>query len=302
MINLFAILMAFLIIGPGNGKNKTESNRKYSPVYEENWEQLLDKNLSKWDKFMGVPHHSVPLEGVEKGDGKNGKPLGLNNDPLNVFSVKMDNGQPILKVTGEIYGGLSTKKEYENYHLSLKFKWGTEKYAPRLEDKRDSGILYHCQEPHGQFWNVWMRAPEMQVQESDCGDFHPLAGVSMDIKAVPFTENGDEFWKYDPQGKTMTFKSDAKYRRCRKSHNYEKPNGKWNHLELICIGEEAYHIVNGKVVMVLKNSKQYPEGSQGVTLTKGKIQLQSEGAELYYKEIKIRTVNELPREFAKQLK
>src|SRR5210317_888730 len=93
------------------------------------------------------------VEGYQKGDGKRGTPIGLNNDPLNVFSVVEMDGQQVLKVSGEVYGGLSTKQEFENYHLSLEFKWGTKKYEPRLQDKRDSGILYHAQEPHGQFWN-----------------------------------------------------------------------------------------------------------------------------------------------------
>jgi len=26
---------------------------------ESQWESLLDKNLSKWDVFMGVPHYTV---------------------------------------------------------------------------------------------------------------------------------------------------------------------------------------------------------------------------------------------------
>jgi hypothetical protein len=33
-------------------------------------------------------------------------------------------------------------KEYENYELELEFKWGQTKSAPRLDAKRDSGVLY----------------------------------------------------------------------------------------------------------------------------------------------------------------
>jgi len=263
------------------------------------WEALLDENLSKWDIFMGVPHTSVDLDGYPKGDGMNGIPIGLNKDPLNVFSVKMVDGQPVLKITGEIYGGLSTKAQYENYHLSFEFKWGTKQYEPRLKDKRDSGVLYHGQEPHGQFWNVWLRAPEMQVQETDCGDFHPLAGVSMDIRAGKIIEDGHEFWIYDPKGEKRTFRSNENGR-CRRIANYEKPNDEWNHLELVCIGDKAYHIVNGKVVMVLENSLQYDEEKTS-SLTRGKIQIQSEAAEIYYRNIKIRPVKELPKIFARQI-
>lgn len=264
------------------------------------WEYLLNESLSKWDIYMGVPHYSVDLEKYEKGDGTNGTPIGLNKDPLNVFSVESINGEPVLKITGEIYAGLSTKKEYENYHLSLMFRWGEKVYEPRLGDKRDSGILYHAQEPHGQFWNVWMKAPEMQVQETDCGDFHPLAGVSMDIKASKITEDGDEYWIYDSKGERMTFKSEGEKSRCRRNANHEKPNGEWNHLELICIGDKAYHVVNGKVVMVLENSKIY-KNNESFSLKKGKIQIQSEAAEVYYKDIKIRNITKIPEKFEKQI-
>lgn len=263
------------------------------------WEYLLDENLTKWDIFMGVPHHSVALEGFEKGDGMKGTPIGLGKDPLNVFTVVKEKNELILQVTGEIYAGLSTKRDYEDYHLSFEFKWGEKQYEPRLKDKRDSGILYHGQEPHGQFWNVWLRAPEMQVQETDCGDFHPLAGVSMDIKATQRNEGGNDYWFYDPKGKHRTFRS-GPGGSCRRSENFEKPNGEWNLLELICIGDKAYHIVNGRIVMVLENSKQYVDGI-GQSLTKGKIQIQSEAAEVYYKNIKVRTVNKLPKPYAKQL-
>ncbi|MEO9513491.1 MAG: DUF1080 domain-containing protein [Flavobacteriaceae bacterium] len=266
-----------------------------------NWESLLDKDLSKWDIFMGVPHYSVDLEGYEKGNGMKGTPIGLGKDPLNVFSVKEIDGEQVLHITGEIYAGLSTKSAFENYHFSTEFKWGTKQWEPRLEDKRDSGILYHCQEPHGQFWNVWMKAPEMQVQEGDCGDFHPLAGVAMDIRASKVEENGKELWAYDPNGAIRTFKS-GPGGRCKKSVNYEKPNDQWNLLELICIGDKAYHIVNGKVVMVLENSVQFDKEGNPSSLTKGKIQLQSEAAEVFYRNLKIAKVDKLPKAFAKQLK
>ena len=41
------------------------------------------------------------------------------------------------------YAGLVTKKEYENYHLSAQFKWGEKKWEPRLDARRNSGVLYH---------------------------------------------------------------------------------------------------------------------------------------------------------------
>jgi len=270
---------------------------------DSDWEYLLDKDLSKWDVFIGVPHHTVDIDGYEKGDGMNGTPLGLNNDPLNVYSTVEMDGETVLKVDGIIYGGLSTKKEYENYHLSMTFKWGEKKYEPRLDQKRDSGILYHCQDPHGAFWNVWMQSQEMQVQEGDCGDYYTIAGTGIDVKTDKKVVPGKKFdiYTYNPKGEYKHFKTDEDGR-CRKMVDAEKPLGEWNQLDLVCIGDKAYHIVNGTVVMVLENSVAYNKNDEATPLINGKIQIQSEAAEVYYKDIKIKSVKKLPKVFAKQLK
>ena len=267
------------------------------------WEHLLDLDLTQWDEYVGAPHYTVDIEGYEKGNGKDeGTPLGLNNDPLNLFSTIVIDGEPVLKVSGQIYGAVTTKKEYENYHLSLMFKWGENKFEPRLNDPMDSGILYHAIGEQGAFWNCWMQSQEFQIQEEDCGDYYTIAGTGADIKAIK-KENLDSDWDifiYNPNSEYKRFKT-GEDGRCRKSVNYGKLEG-WNQIDLVCLGDKAYHIVNGKIALVVEKSVTYGEDDIAKPLTKGKIQLQSEGAEVYYKNIKIRSVSELPKEFANQLK
>ncbi len=53
------------------------------------------------------------------------------------------------------------------------------------------------------------------------------------------------------------------------------------------------NVVNGKVVMRLYKSRQSDNG-QITPLTKGKIQIQSEGAEIFYKEIKVQGIKQIP--------
>ena len=267
------------------------------------WENLLDLELTQWDEFVGAPHHTVDIEGYEKGNGMDeGTPLGLNNDPLNLFSTIEIDGEPVLKVSGQIYGAVTTKKEYENYHLSLMFKWGEKKFEPRLDKPMDSGVLYHAIGKQGAFWNCWMQSQEFQIQEEDCGDYYTIAGTGADIKAIK-KENPDSDWDifiYNPDSEYKRFKT-GEDGRCRKSVNYGKLEG-WNQIDLVCLGDKAYHIVNGKIALVVEKSVTYGEDDIATPLTKGKIQLQSEGAEVYYKNIKIRSVSELPKEFANQLK
>lgn len=259
------------------------------------WNNLLDQNLTQWDKFIGVPHYSLNLPGYPAGDGMNGTPIGLNNDPLQVFKVKQEDGRPVLHVSGQIYGGLSTKQELGNYHFKTEFRWGTRKYEPRLTAKRDNGILYHAKGNHGAFWNVWMLSQEMQIQEGDMGDYFAL-GPGMDIRAAYRTEDNELDWIYDPTAPVKPFGL-GQPGRCRRGSNRERPLGQWNTIELICLGSKSLHIVNGEVVMVLENSRETkPDNSQG-PLTNGKIQLQSEGAEAYYRNMQIRPITVIPAEY-----
>ncbi|MDB5158436.1 MAG: hypothetical protein JWR50_3143 [Mucilaginibacter sp.] len=264
------------------------------------WTSLLTKDGRNFDVFIGIPHTSLTsLPGWNKGDGMNGgTPLGLNNDPLHVFTIKMVDGQPVLHISGEIFGGYSTKKEYSNYHLKVEFKWGEKKYEPKLTVKRDNGILYHGKEPHGQFWHVWLRAPEFQVQEGDMGDMFFLAGVSADVHSM-LKDSTDKKsgWIYDPAAPLHPFASVGTPANS-VSHlkgDFEKPNGEWNVLELYCYGDKAVSVVNGHVVMVAESLRTVlKEGSTPSPLIDGHIQFQSEGAEAYYRNIQIKKLDKMP--------
>ena len=59
--------------------------------------------------------------------------------------------------------------------------------------------------------------------------------------------------------------------------------------------------VNGKVNMVLHNTRQKTQYGPA-PLTKGQIQIQSEAAECYYREIKIRPISKFPTGIASALK
>ncbi|MGB5943958.1 MAG: ThuA domain-containing protein [Leeuwenhoekiella sp.] len=263
------------------------------------WSNLLDGGLHKnWDVYIGAPHATVKnLEGVDpNSDGKNATALGLNNDPKNVFGL---DEEQVLHITGEIYGALTSKKEYGNYHLKLQFKWGEKIWEPRLKRKKDNGILYHCTGRQGKFWNVWMKSQEFQVQEGDMGDFYSLAGTEILIPSKRAV-NGKDF-KYVKNGELQKFSSidRAIPSHCDKDVDHENPEGEWNTLELICYEGTSLHIVNGNVVMALFNSKYKNADGQIVPLHKGKIQIQSEAAEAYYKKIEIKSIREIPSKYQK---
>ncbi|VGO12804.1 hypothetical protein PDESU_01358 [Pontiella desulfatans] len=257
--------------------------------------ELLDMELGNFEVWMGIPHSSVKglPEGTFQSDKvTQGVPMGLDADVKNVFSMIEQAGQPVLHVSGEIYGALTTKKEYGNYHLSLWHKWGDKKWPPRETVKRDSGILYHCYGEHGRFWNVWKTCLEYQVQETDLGDFIPLGGNAATPKVPgPQAEIRGDFddkkeKRFDPASEVYS----SKLGYVHACSEHDAPHGEWNHLELYVVGNDAVHVVNGHVVMVVENARK-PDGSP---LVKGQIQLQSEAAECYYKDIVLTPIRGFP--------
>jgi hypothetical protein len=57
-------------------------------------------------------------------------------------------------------------------------------------------------------------------------------------------------------------------------------------------------VVNGKVNMINYNSGKIENG-EVIPLSKGKIQIQSEGGELYVKSLKLNPIKEIPAELLK---
>jgi len=236
---------------------------------EQEWTSLFNgKDLSGWDTYLSYQPGS-----------DNTEILGVNKDTEGIFSVV----EGAIRIDGRIWGALTSVQEFENYHLRLKFKWGEKRYPPREQERRDSGLLYHCVGHHGAQSDHWMRSHENQIMEGDCGDYHSLDGAMIDIEADTTEIDGNKNLIFS-KGSTVIR---GVHQRVIKSETNEKPFGEWNEMELIVKGDSITHIVNGKVVLEAFNSAQTVDG-QKVPLTKGKIQLQSEGAEIYYKDIEIK--------------
>ena len=252
------------------------------------WTYLFNsKDLTGWDTYLGP---QFPAVGEDR---KGVQPIGLNKDPQQVFSVVTEDGMPALHVSGEQFGGVSTVQEYENYHLQLQFKWGKKKYHPKENAKMDSGVLFHANGEHGADSGFWMQSQEFQLQEGDCGDYWGVAGGAFD---VPARKKGDKAWVYDPKGELQAFaEKSPNGRQCIKSpDNAEKPSGEWNTVDLYCHSDTAVYLVNGQVVMTLYHSRKQV-GNSTVPLTKGKIQLQSEGAEIFYRNLRMLPIAEIPK-------
>lgn len=176
---------------------------------------------------------------------------GKNKDVKNCFRV--DDG--LLHFGGEDMGYISTNDSYKNYYLRVVFRWGEKKYPPRLDTSRDSGILYHFSA--GSEDSVWPVSIECQVQENDCGDYWCVSGATAD----------------SPNASRM----EGSQNHITRTANYENPNPEWNTIEIICFDDKSEHYVNGHLVNEAYN----------LSTTEGRILLQLEGAEIFYKSVEL---------------
>lgn len=268
---------------------------------EEDWKPLWNgRDLSGWSTWMHRPDRASEVPGMQRGpDGKYTGVIGPARDPLKVFTVTEVDGKPAIRISGEVFGELRTLESFQNYRLRLQFKWGRLKWPPRDEPEtpRDSGLLYHVHAAPGAEGRVWARSIELQIQERDVGDLYAV-GSEISVRSTPRKVGERTVFEYNPRGEWHVFSQvPGKEGRCVKQPDHEKPVGEWNTVEIVCFGEHSLHIVNGKVVMRLHAPRRI-DGPMPVPVTSGPLILQSEGAEIFYREIEWKPVAGLPAEFA----
>jgi 3-keto-disaccharide hydrolase len=194
-----------------------------------------------------------------------------NSDPKRVFRVH----DGMIHVSGEEWGYILTKQEYENYHLRAEFKWGVATHAPRKNVARDSGILFHVVPPY----KVWPASIEFQVIEGRTGEIILVGdGTSLTANGVTRTRGAGGSTRFARVGQGP-WKGVLGYRD--PAGEVEKPHGEWNLFEVIADGDRVKLLVNGKLVN---------EGS-GAKPSRGRILFQSEGAECFYRNIEIAPLN-----------
>jgi hypothetical protein len=232
-------------------------------------------------------------------NGNYSEVIGGNRDPLKVFTVATVDGRPAIHVSGQGFGTITTTGTFTNFHLRMQVKWGEQRWGERMNWPRDAGLLYYVHGEPGYRDNNWPRSVEFQIQERDFGDLYAVA-TQITVPARKETEPAGNkiFYFYDPKGEpTLFVEKKPVGNRCRHLVNAEKPRGEWNTLDLICFNGNSIHIVNGQVVMRLYYAQRL-DGVEPVPLTSGAISLQTEGAEVFYRNIEVQPIAHIPAEFA----
>lgn len=182
-------------------------------------------------------------------------------DPAKTWSVK----DGMIICTGKPAGYIVTDEEFGNYVLKLQWRW-----APGSKGG-NSGVLLHVQSPD----KVWPKSVEAQLQHGQAGDFW-LIDTKLDIdekRRDPKTPR-----HFIRMGESWVMAQGEKNARADRLE-FEKPIGEWNQYEIHVNGNNFKLLVNGKLVNEGKNGE----------LSKGKIALQSEGAEIHFRNIELKS-------------
>ncbi len=205
-------------------------------------------------------------------------------DPKGVFSVR----DGAIHISGEEWGGVATKGDYRDYRLVVEWKWGGAAHGNRKDKARDSGILVHGAGPDGAMGGTWLESYESQIIEGGTGDIlvvSPNGAISLDGETRTGPDN-QPYWQkagtkvHFTRGRLNWYGRDPEWKDVigfRGHEDVEKPVGEWNRSEVICAGDRMVNLLNGKVVNQAFN----------LSRTEGKIQIQSEGAEILIRKVEL---------------
>jgi hypothetical protein len=232
-------------------------------------------------------------------------------DPRGVYSVR----DGAIRISGDGFGYLGTQEAYQDYRLVVEAKWGTHNFRTRKGMARDSGIFLHSVGPEGNSYDcgwgsrqrntgsdissgAYRAAIECQVMEGGFGDLLLIHGRYADGRHVPLRATvravdrpvDADYAKYQfdssADGRTLEVGAiawvdkDTGWRDVpgfRGERDVESPLGEWTRVECICAGDRVTVLINGKRV----------NEATGVFPAAGKILLQCEGSEVFYRTLEL---------------
>lgn len=183
------------------------------------------------------------------------------------------------------FGHIATTSLHGNYHLRMDFRFGERRFAPRGWQRRNSGLLYHM---GPELDRLFPDCVEFQFEEGDIGD-----AIMVNTKALQGPPlGGTPLWPHYFPGLTTDYveplKAGGLARQWhRHGGTYERIDS-WNTVDLVTIGDQAAHMVNGRIVNTLFRMID----RAGQPLSKGRIALEFEAAEVFMRNVIIRDLTE----------
>jgi hypothetical protein len=219
-----------------------------------------------------------------------------HKDSQEVFSI----ADGMVRLSGEGYGYIATRDEYKDYRLSLEYRWGQKSDGSGAV--RNSGILLHAHGPDGNANGTWMASVECQLAQGCEGDLIAIQGTDSTGRAIPVTfasntltaEDGNTRW--NPEGRKTVYSGKQFWWSqhevgflerldTRGKNDIASPTGEWTRVECICQADRITIKINGVTV-----NECYDVAPQY-----GKILLENEGNEVFFRNVKLTGLKPLKR-------
>jgi hypothetical protein len=168
-----------------------------------------------------------------------------------VWSVK----DGVLVCKGTPLGYLCTNEAYQDFTLTFEWRW-----APGSEPGNSGVLLRIAGEPA----TFMPKCVEAQLKHGNAGDLWGFFGANIEGDAARLQEIKDH-------------KDLGNFKGFKKTKAAEKPPGEWNRYEITVSGGNIELKVNGETV----------NQASGLDVLAGPIGLQSEGAEIHFRNIEL---------------
>lgn len=249
------------------------------------------RDLADWDAWLGYSDPAVTYR-----DDPGVEPIGTGRAGKDDFAVRTVDGAPAIWVKGKTWGSLVNRTDLRDYHLRLQFKWGTNRYAPRLTEPQNNGLLYHTHGRPGAVFGTWSPSVEFEIMRGSTG-MVVMVGKQLRARTDVVTDPRliAPQLRYRVGGREIDMINGTPTWNVEAATDAERPIGAWNTLDLYVVGDRAVHVVNGVPVAQVRDLATIAPNGTRVPLTHGRIQLQSEGAETWFRAITIEPIKTLPR-------
>ena len=240
------------------------------------WRPLFNgKDLSGWYTYL-----------QEEGKDKDGKRVFQVHDGM-IHLYK--DGEDGAKMP---FGYIATNESFADYRIRLEYRWGQKRFGSRATRPRDSGLLYHVYGADGARAGIWPYSIECQIQENDVGDVFAV-GTSVGTTIDPAKPDAPTF-KDTTEGGIPYRTAEGPKVNGRVIRNPMAEVDGWNKVEVEVRGDGAVHIVNGRINnrITAATGPNLEKNGDGpwVPLRKGRILLQAEGAEVFFRNIEIQEI------------
>jgi hypothetical protein len=218
---------------------------------------------------------------------------GKNKDPNGNFTIR----DGILRISGQGFGGLLTRDEYANYEVRLEYAWGGKVWPPREKTARDSGLILHCTGSDGAVAKSWMAGIQCNMLEGATGDIsitaaNPRYAFKAQAEERPAGKKTGLYWKdgapihaFGLGSRLLWFGRDPSWENIlgfRGKNDVEKGVGEWNTLVVTMKGDTMIVRLNGVTM----------SRATDLGVTRGKLQIQSEGSEVLIRKITLTALEE----------